>query len=207
LSNANSSYGLPSQIFARRVRETRKRRDWTQEELAARLTEIGRPTTQATIARIEAATSTRARNVTLDEAFAFAAALGVAPLYLFLPRERDERVAVTRNITVDAGRAQDWLVGTLRLRDSDDLGTFLSERNREALYALLAADAEPRLREARRAELENKRRRHIGIRRERLAKLSGPLSTEFEQFLKDEDEMDIEEWALLYYPDKEEDSA
>lgn len=56
--------------FGRRVREERKRRDWSQEELAKRLSDKGLPVYASTIAKIESEHKPRA--VRLAEAAAIA---------------------------------------------------------------------------------------------------------------------------------------
>lgn len=72
-------------IFARRLREARKARGWTQQDLVDRLDELGVEWDRTTLARIEK----RQRKVGLEEFVAIAAALDVAPIYLFLPIEGD----------------------------------------------------------------------------------------------------------------------
>src|SRR6266511_1852291 len=70
----------PGVIFARRVKEARKRRDWSQQTLADRLTELGYPMTRVVLTKLEAGK----RQATLEDIFAFAVALGVAPVHLLV---------------------------------------------------------------------------------------------------------------------------
>src|SRR6202035_6197156 len=81
---------LPSQVLARQVRALRKRLDWTQEDLAWRLQELGTSMDQSMVARIE----NGKRAVSLDEMFVLAGALDVSPAALVMPRESGQvRVA------------------------------------------------------------------------------------------------------------------
>ena len=67
----NSETLTPSQAFARSVKSARQLRNWNQKQLAERLTELGVPTHQATVARVEK----KKRGVSLDDAVAFSLAL------------------------------------------------------------------------------------------------------------------------------------
>jgi hypothetical protein len=101
------------------------------------LADLGHPIAQEVIARIEKGDSTRARNVSVDEAFAFAAALSVAPVYLFLPLSRDERVKVG-NLEVETGYAHDWAVGNTPLpEEDDDVSSYLRNRDPEVIRTLM----------------------------------------------------------------------
>jgi transcriptional regulator with XRE-family HTH domain len=64
----------PTQAFARSVKKGRQLLDWNQQQLAERLTELGLPTRQSTVARIE----TGKRGVSLDDAVALSIALDIA---------------------------------------------------------------------------------------------------------------------------------
>ena len=112
----------PGVVFARRMREARERRPWTQQELADELAALGYPISRVTIAKIEqggepgarAYNVTRARNVSLEDALAISAALDVAPLALMLPQDDDELVAITPSAqTIAADAARDWIMGNL----------------------------------------------------------------------------------------------
>jgi transcriptional regulator with XRE-family HTH domain len=79
----------PSEIVRRRVWELRQAKEWRQQDLADALkpfcTDPDGPNIddRATIGKIEAGL----RGISLDEAFALAAALSVAPVNLFMPVE------------------------------------------------------------------------------------------------------------------------
>jgi transcriptional regulator with XRE-family HTH domain len=105
----------PSEIFAVEVRTTRERKGWTQQQLADRLAALDCPIDRSIIAKIESGK----RGVSLDEAFAFAAALGVSPAALALPRGTDTDVRVAPNLTVRGYEAYRWLQGRAALIDHD----------------------------------------------------------------------------------------
>lgn len=114
----------PSQIFARRIREIRKSRAWSQEVVARRLMELeGKRTddpglvesNRVLVARAEAGK----RPVSIDDAVRFGAVLGVSPLALFLAPDEDTLVAVAPTLSVPAGLAYQWLAGYAPLRSSD----------------------------------------------------------------------------------------
>jgi transcriptional regulator with XRE-family HTH domain len=64
----------PTQAFALSVKKGRQLLDWNQQELADRLTELGLPTRQSTVARIE----TGKRGVSLEDAVALSIALDIS---------------------------------------------------------------------------------------------------------------------------------
>jgi transcriptional regulator with XRE-family HTH domain len=85
----------PSEVFARRLRETRKARGLTQTQLAAELTNAGVPISKTALLGIE----TLKRRVTLDEALAIAAGLNAVPAHMLSPPEGaflqvDDRFAI-----------------------------------------------------------------------------------------------------------------
>lgn len=99
---ANAKYA--GQIFARRLKEVRTRRGWSQTELAMRLEDFGRPMLRQTIANLENPEHSRARHVPLEDVLAIAAVLGVAPVHMFVPLEDDTRVRLfERTIRDDEG--------------------------------------------------------------------------------------------------------
>jgi transcriptional regulator with XRE-family HTH domain len=106
----------PSEIFAVEVRTTRERKGWTQQQLADRLVELDCPIDRSTIAKIESGK----RGISLDEAFAFAAALGVSPAALALPRGSDTDVRVAPKRTVRGYQAHRWLQGRAPLLDDNE---------------------------------------------------------------------------------------
>lgn len=80
---------IPSDVVAARVKELRRRRGWSAQELANRCVELGAPkVTAATIANIETGRmkdDRRTRMLTVDELLVFALALDVPPLLLLMP--------------------------------------------------------------------------------------------------------------------------
>jgi hypothetical protein len=102
----------------------------TQQQLAARLAELGFHIGPVVIANIEAAgrkdstarNRTRAANASIVDVLAFAAALDVPPPLLFIPLGDAELVQLG-NMRVDPHLLLDWVAGDERLfpwRDSDD---------------------------------------------------------------------------------------
>ena len=95
----------PSEVFARRLRETRKARGITQEALAEMLTRAGIPMSKTALLGIErAADGDRAReprSLSLDEALAIAAVLNAAPSNMLAPPEGSV-VQITDRIATDS---------------------------------------------------------------------------------------------------------
>ena len=92
----------PSEVFAGRLRETRKARGgMSQTELAERMTDAGRPLSRAALLRLESGS----RGLLLDEALALAVCLWVAPAHLLTPPD-GAVVGLTDKMAVDDLR--DW---------------------------------------------------------------------------------------------------
>ena len=113
-------------IFARRLREARQSKRWTQQDLADAMQRVGHPINRVAIAKIEKGAQaglkpgeTAARAASLPEAIAFAVALGVSPLHLFLPIEEDVDVQLTSKVTVRPDRARAWARGRRPLDMAD----------------------------------------------------------------------------------------
>jgi transcriptional regulator with XRE-family HTH domain len=106
----------PSEVLRSRLREVRRRREWSQEDLAERLKELGVPMDRAVLARIEGGT----RGVSLDEGFILAAALGVDPSTLFFPVARNEWVELAPRVLRTAEQARMWIRGMGPVLDGDD---------------------------------------------------------------------------------------
>lgn len=100
----DKSQPLPSEVFAKRLRQTRELRRMSQAELARRMTEVGRPLSKLAVLRIESGE----RKLTLNEAFAFAAVLSAVPDQMFSP-VGDEIVWLTDNQGVDGEGMRAWL--------------------------------------------------------------------------------------------------
>jgi transcriptional regulator with XRE-family HTH domain len=95
-------------IFAIRLREAREAHGWRQQDLADRMSELGSPMDRTTLAKIEKGK----REARLGEAVALAAALDVAPTYLYLPIEGPEPVCLAPKLQVDPAHARQWARGT-----------------------------------------------------------------------------------------------
>jgi transcriptional regulator with XRE-family HTH domain len=129
------------EAFARRLRALREQRRLSQAALAERVTDLGVPIERAAVTRIEWAAdperSDRARNVSLEEAVAFAAALDV-PLYALLLGDADTETNITPELGVRTPFFTAWLGGVMPL-DSENV-EFYREAGENTL-ALRAAQA------------------------------------------------------------------
>jgi transcriptional regulator with XRE-family HTH domain len=121
----------PQEIARRRIRELRRRHDWSQQDLADALARLGVPVDRATVARVELGE----RGLSLDEAFQYAIALDVAPASLFLPLGSDD-VQLAGEVTVPAPRARRWLTGQEPL-EGQDARYWLHELPEETMLAAL----------------------------------------------------------------------
>lgn len=103
----------PRYVLAEQLPQIRARAgDLSAQQLADRVQELGGRLDRAAISKIES----RSRNVSLDEAFLLAVALGVAPVHLFLPRDDGARVALTPALDdVSSVAAREWLRGQEQL--------------------------------------------------------------------------------------------
>ncbi len=95
----------PSEVFARRLRETRKARGLTQEALGEMLRRSGIPMSKTALLGIERAADQdrvqEARGLSLDEALAIAAVLNAAPSNMLAPPEGSV-VQITDRISTDS---------------------------------------------------------------------------------------------------------
>src|SRR5439155_12423737 len=80
----------PGQVFGEQLEGIRRRKGWTQRQLADEMKRLNVPVGQSAIANIE----NSSRRVTVDEMMTFAVALGVSPAALLVPRESSARVMV-----------------------------------------------------------------------------------------------------------------
>jgi transcriptional regulator with XRE-family HTH domain len=96
----------PSEVFARRLSETRAKRGVSQAALAKAVTEGGLPMSKTAVLRLEKGK----RGISLDEALAFAApgALNAVPAYLLSPPE-GAVVAVRDGFGFDGEGIREWL--------------------------------------------------------------------------------------------------
>lgn len=105
----------PDEVFAAQLRSLRERQPWTQAELATRMTELGFPIDQATIARLER--NRGARGPSLSQVIGAAIALGVAPVYLVTPWN-EESISLSSQHSVPTQEARAWFRGE-RALDGD----------------------------------------------------------------------------------------
>jgi transcriptional regulator with XRE-family HTH domain len=104
-----------SQIFARRIREEREQRGWSQAELSRRVTALGHPLDKDAMSKIERGE----RKVSLDDAVALAAALGVPlPALLFEPLSGED-VDIGTKTFMSTDYFVAWLAGMMPLRRED----------------------------------------------------------------------------------------
>jgi transcriptional regulator with XRE-family HTH domain len=106
---------LPSEVFRSQLREVRKVKRWTQQDLAEALARIGLNLSAFAITRIE----TGHRGVSLDQAIAMAAALGVSPLHMIVPLD-DDSVQLAPQLSVTTSDARAWLRGQRPLKETDE---------------------------------------------------------------------------------------
>lgn len=115
-----------SKVFGSQVRATRNRRHWTQQDLVDHLTALDLQIDRSVVARIENGT----RGVSLDEALAFAVALGVPPSSLVVPRGDEVDIRIAPNLSLKSWEALLWWRGQsmpLRGQVSDEDGRFFSD--------------------------------------------------------------------------------
>src|SRR5215217_3344912 len=89
--------GQVGQAVSENIRAVRERRGLTQQQLAARLGELGRPIQASAVAKVEAGD----RRVDVDDLAAFAVALNVSPARLLVPDvDQDEDVRMVPDLSV-----------------------------------------------------------------------------------------------------------
>ncbi|MEU1216107.1 helix-turn-helix transcriptional regulator [Streptomyces sp. NPDC005790] len=101
----------PTTTVAKRVREARKRRGLTAEQVAERLVEQGVPWTRSTVAKLE---NGNRQELTLTEWLALAVVLNVGPVHLLLPIEEsvgEEAYRVTPQRTNPVDHTRGWIRG------------------------------------------------------------------------------------------------
>lgn len=108
--------GPTAKTFARNLLALRRERELTARQLADRVTEHGHPTSASTVNRTE----NGGRVPTVDDLTAFAAALGVSPVDLLLPRitPPDAATAVTGAGSPSAVQAMEWVTGRSALPEN-----------------------------------------------------------------------------------------
>jgi transcriptional regulator with XRE-family HTH domain len=106
-----SSVKTPHDIAIERIRELRRGRGWTQQDLADRLNHLGAHTDRAAVAKVEV----RKRGLSLNELFQYALALDVAPVHLVAPPDSDEPVSLGPNMECAPAEMRAWVRGELPL--------------------------------------------------------------------------------------------
>lgn len=109
----------PSQVFIERMARFRRRREWSQGDLAEELTRFGVNLNQAQVAKIEGGK----RGLSLDEAIAIAWVLGVPPAFLYLPLGESERVSPVPNESIHPDLVRKWVTG-------EEPATYTNKRSR-----------------------------------------------------------------------------
>lgn len=109
--------GHVGQSVATNVKAVRDRRGLSQQQLAVRLGELGRPMQASAVAKIESG----ARRVDVDDLAALAVALNVAVARLLVPDgDEDQPVFVVPAFSVPAYNAWDWATAERSLTSEDD---------------------------------------------------------------------------------------
>lgn len=115
--------------LAENVKAIRERLPLTTEQLAERVTGLGRPMRANTITKIEKGQ----RRVDIDDAVALAIALRVNLTTLVLPYTTKGTAQLTETTTIGASEAWDWADGKRPLRvPADDDGSALVDFQRHA---------------------------------------------------------------------------
>lgn len=111
--------GQIARAVAENVKAVRERRGLSQQQLAARLADVGRPMQASAVAKVESGD----RRVDVDDLAAFAVALNVPVARLLLPDvAEDDEVEVVPAFTVPMWSAWQWATGERSLFRNDDDG-------------------------------------------------------------------------------------
>lgn len=113
----------PGEVFGTRLQAVRKLKGWSLQQMAGALAELGITLHLTAIAKAEKGQ----RKVTLDEALAFAAVLGVSPLHLIVPLDNETELRVAPRLTAPALQARQWMRGQRPLTDDDDGRLFYAQ--------------------------------------------------------------------------------
>ncbi|MEV8554824.1 helix-turn-helix transcriptional regulator [Streptomyces glaucescens] len=98
----------PTATLAKRVREVRKRRGLTADDLAKSLAAKGVDWQRSTVAKLE---NGNRQNITLTEWLALASVLNVAPVHLLLPLDSEQRYEVTPGQALTSEFVRGWIRG------------------------------------------------------------------------------------------------
>jgi transcriptional regulator with XRE-family HTH domain len=111
--------GPMASVVAENVRQLRLQRGLTQQELADRLTGLGRPMAGTGVAKVEG----QARRMDVDDLVAFAAALDVGPSRLLMPEPADGSVELLPSRHTSVLGAWLWLSGLAPLAETSARGS------------------------------------------------------------------------------------
>jgi transcriptional regulator with XRE-family HTH domain len=92
---------------AANIRRLRQSRGMSQQDLVDRVSQLGRPLDRTAVAKAE----NGRREVTIVEAFAFAWALDVAPVHLFVPADSGEPINLGPNMEATPAEVRAWIRG------------------------------------------------------------------------------------------------
>lgn len=109
-SDVNHKIFRVAEIFSARVRQARKRADLTRQALVERINANREGTDERplTVATLEAIEGGRRKSIAVEEVLEFAAALGVSPVYLLFPEDREVIVQVAPHLAMRADLALGW---------------------------------------------------------------------------------------------------
>lgn len=98
-----------SDLAGRRIREARKRRDWTVRDLADHCAKAGASHITATVITNLETRRRATREITADELLVLSYVLDVPPLQLISPLNAAEQLQITPGLSMDALEAAAWL--------------------------------------------------------------------------------------------------
>jgi transcriptional regulator with XRE-family HTH domain len=104
-------------VIAERVRQLREARGLTAARLAERMTEEGVKWDRSVVANLE---NGRRASVTVEELFALAYVLEVAPVHLVIPLDADGWIHITPELSTTNEQARAWIRGTVALLGVDE---------------------------------------------------------------------------------------
>ncbi|MFI7607664.1 helix-turn-helix domain-containing protein [Micromonospora sp. NPDC049366] len=137
----------PHRVIADRVRELRKGRGWSAQRLAEELARVGTPWDRSVVANLE---NGRRASVSVEELFALAYVLDVAPVNLMVPTEQDPPpYAPTPGLAISAEDAREWIRGRKPVGEQD-MDTYFSKiagSDFSSIYGALKAAHERRAKE------------------------------------------------------------
>ncbi|MGH2827769.1 MAG: hypothetical protein ACRDKF_12450 [Actinomycetota bacterium] len=131
----------PREAFGRQLGEHRRSvKGLTQEAVAQRVSEWGVPLGKFAVNRIENPNNPEStREATITEALLLAAAVGVAPIELILPKDRALRLGIGEGAPVVEGDAAlEWFIGARSLFTDPPLREALRGKSQAAVARTIA---------------------------------------------------------------------